>query len=590
MKQLYMTYSDIVHRCKANVFILQMALVAIVLSLVSCESLDDSIGSDPYGGGKEPLGIKLMSDAPVPDNGVPGDTVVFKAQGLLDWCNPASGRYDFAMYMGEERAQIIDATDTTLTVRVPQELSTGGTFLVLQNQVFYGPTFTVNGNLSIDREFGLFKKQDQFAGSIYDAVESNQKGQGGTFYLVGDMRYNVDGWNVCRGIALLNTNGDLTTNTNDYFRTTRGTVISLLDQNSAYLRSISLTDDNRMLVSGVFSNFNASFTWDQRNYLKNSEYLYANNVAMLSRSALMDTVQYVFSEGYNGSKYIPLPVPSFNGGFKQGVLKSFVTNADAVKNQKVIAVGNFTQYSYTDYQNSYYESDEVLKAVSGVCRMNLDGSLDASYRQGTAYTGANGNITDAYLDEDNGLVVIGDFDIFDGKKANGVVRLDANGNVDDVYMSHIGKGFNGTVTKVRYSKDTHSAIFVGRFTSVGNHQTQYVAKVGKDGIIDEKFSVSGFEGGVPSFGCIVSRQLPKVVVAGTFNIFKGVHRRGFLVLDMNGDVTQKFNVPGAFDGDIYQVKETETTHGEYGLLLLGNFTKFNGETVNNAVLLQADFK
>lgn len=590
MKRLNITLSDIAHLCKANLFLLLMALSALAMSLVSCESLDDSIGTDPYGGGREPLGIKLLSEAPVPASGVPGDTVVFKAEGLSKWCNPASGRYDFTMYMGEEPAEIITATDTTLTVRVPQELSTGITYLVLQNQVFYGPTFTVNGNLSVDKEFGLYKDQTQFSGAIYDAVESKQKGQGNTFYLVGDINYMIDKGNLCRGIALLNSNGNLTTSTNNYFKSVRGTIISALDVNKAYLRSVSLTHDNRMMVSGVFSNFYSAFTNDQKKYLKNTTYLYTNNMTMLAANALVDTVQSVFSEGYTGSKYIPLPVPSFNGGFKQEVLRSFVTKAEKASDQKVIAVGNFNQYTTTDYQTSYYSSDEKLTTVSGVCRMNLDGSLDTSYRPAASHPGANGSITDAYLDEDNGVVLIGNFTAFDGKAANGVVRLDADGNVDDAYMSHIRNGFNGTITKVRYNEDTHSAIFVGRFTAVGNHHTQYIAKVGKDGVIDEGFKVEGFEGGVPTFGCIVSRQLPKVIVAGTFTTFKGVHRRGFLVLDMDGKVTQKFNVPGAFEGEIYQVRETETSLGEYGLLLLGDFTKFNGETVNNAVMLQADFQ
>jgi len=589
MKRLYMKLSDMAHVCKANLFLLLMALMAAMMSLASCESLDDSIGTDPYGGGKQPLGIKLLSEDPIPASGVPGDTILFKAEGLLKWCNPDSGRYDFTMYMGEEPAEIITATDSTLTVKVPQELSTGITYLVLQNQVFYGPTFTVNGNLSMDKEFGLYKNQSQFTGVIYDAVESKQKGQGGTFYLVGDMKYKVDG-RFCQGIALMNSNGNLTTTVNNYFKSQYGLYYSSSLDDKAYLRSISLTKDNRMMISGVFSNFYTTFTNDQKNYLRSSYYLYTNNMTMLAANALVDTVQQVFSEGYNGTKYIPLPIPSFNGGFKQEVIKSFVTNASDVKNQKVIAVGNFTQYTTTNYQSSYYSSDEVMTTVSAVCRMNIDGSLDTSYRPAASHSGANGNITDAYLDEDNGVVLIGNFTTFDGKAANGVVRLDADGNVDDTYMSHIGNGFNGTVTKVRYNETTHSAIFVGRFTSVGNHQTQYIAKVGKDGTIDENFKVSGFEGGVPSFGCIVSRQLPKVIVAGTFTTFKGVHRRGFLVLDMDGKVTQKFNVPGAFEGEIYQVKETETSKGEYGLLLLGDFTKFNGETVNNAVMLQADFE
>lgn len=589
MKRLYRKLSVVARKGWTNLFILLMAMMSVILTLASCESLDDSIGSDPYGGGKQPLGIKLLSDAPVPSNGVPGDTIMFKAKGLLKWCDPAAGRYDFTMYMGDEPAKIISATDTTLLVKVPQELSTGITYLVLENQVFYGPTFTVDGNLTIDKEFGLYKNKNQFAGVIYDAVESNQKNQGGTFYLVGDITCSVEK-NICRSIALLDANGNITTQRNNYFNTLRGSTYSLLDGGSTpYARSISLLKDNRMLISGNLSNMYVPISQDQRKITNTSDVLYVNNMALLSTDACLDTLQSVFSESYNGSKNILVPVPSFNGGFKQEVLKSFVTHASSVKDQKVIAIGNFTQYATTVYESSYASSNEVNIKVGTVCRLNVDGSLDASYRPTATHTGANGSIVDGYLDEDNGIVLIGNFTTFDGVPVHGVVRLTADGKVDSQYMANLGDGFNGTVTKVRYNEDTHSAIFVGRFTEVGGVATQYIAKVGKDGKVDAHFQVSGFEGGVPTFGSIVSKQTPKVVVAGTFNVFKGVHRRGFLVLDMDGNVTQKFNVPGAFEGEIYQVKETVTSLGEYGLLLLGDFDKFNGEFVNNAVMLQADF-
>lgn len=590
MKRLYLKLSDVARIAMSNLLILLLSMVSLVIALASCESLDDSIGSDPYGGGKQPLGIKLLSDAPTPASGVPGDTIMFKAAGLLQWCDPASGCYDFTMYMGEEPAEIVTATDTTLFVKVPQELSTGITYLVLQNQVFYGPTFTVDGNLSIDKEFGLYKNKTQFSGTIYDAVESNQKSQGGTFYLVGDLKCSVEK-NICRSIALLDANGNITTQRNSYFNTLRGSVYSLLDAGSMpYARSISLLKDNRMLISGNLSNMYLPLSKDQMKITDTNNYLYINNMALLSTDACLDSLQMVFSESYNGSKNILVPVPSFNGGFKQEVLKSFATHAASVDEQKVIAIGNFTQYATIAYDNSYASSNEVISRVGCVCRLNLDGSIDASYRPVATHTGANGSIVDAYVDEDNGVVLIGNFTTFDGVAANGVVRLDANGNVDTQYMANVGSGFNGSVTKVRYNEATHSAIFVGRFTEVGGFATQYIAKIGKDGQVDSNFKVSGFEGGVPTFGCIVSKQSPKVVVAGTFNVFKGVHRRGFLVLDMDGNVTQKFNVPGAFEGEIYQVKETVTSLGEYGLLLLGNFDKFNGEVVNNAIMLQADFE
>ena len=57
----------------------KLIAMAAVISLAACDSLDDSITDDPYGGGREPIGIKLLAEAPMPEKGYPGDTIVFKA-------------------------------------------------------------------------------------------------------------------------------------------------------------------------------------------------------------------------------------------------------------------------------------------------------------------------------------------------------------------------------------------------------------------------------------------------------------------------------------------------------------------------------
>ena len=61
------------------------------------------------------------------------------------------------------------------------------------------------------------------------------------------------------------------------------------------------------------------------------------------------------------------------------------------------------------------------------------------------------------------------------------------------------------------------------------------------------------------------------------------------MLNMNGEAIQKFNVPGMFAGELHQVIETKTTTNSNGLLLLGDFYRFNGEIINSAVMIEVDF-
>lgn len=555
-----------------------------LLCLASCESLDDSIGSDPYGGGKEPLGIRLLATPSTPSAGVPGDTVVFAARGLTTWCDPQSGRYDFRMYIGDEEAPIVTATDTTLTVRVPQEVSSGTTYLVLSNQVFYGPTFTVVGNVSIDREWGLFKTRGQLTGAIYDAVESPQKGQGGTFYLVGDFVHKVDG-GQCRGIALIDRNGNDVVKRNAQWQCYNALGFTERETDMPYLRSIAALSDGRMIVGGQFSSYYHPLSSEQKALKKNSQLLDANNIIMLRTNALPDTICKAFDETQKTNGQYFLPFPRLNGGFKQEVLRTFVTPPMADGEQRVIAVGNFRQYASTVFAASYSRIDEQLQSVSGVCRLRLDGSRDSTYTP----PATNGDIADACMDEEGGIIIVGSFTTIGAVAAPGIARITPGGDIDREFLAHIGTGFDGVPETIRYNRQERKAVVAGAFTHVGTHATEYVALICHDGTPDTAFSARGFGGGRPSFATLVAQRTPKVVVAGNFTTFGGVHRRGFLILNPDGRADQKFNVPGEFQGDLCQVIETETTLGDYGLMLLGDFQKFNGESVSGAVMLKADF-
>lgn len=562
--------------------------------MTGCESLDNSISEDPYGGGKQPLGIKLLDEAPDPSTGVPGDIVVFKAEGLLKWCDPAAGTYSFKMFMGGEEAEIQNATDSTLTVKVPQELSSGITYIVLENQVFYGPTFTVDGNISLDTDFGLYKDQNLIFGTVYDAIPRTVKGTNNNFFLVGDLISRVGGKNV-KGFGLIDEQGKFITNSSSDFQpnggvmNTSGNIFSDL-----YVSSLSLFDDGGMILSGAFSGYVYSLSGDKTQLVGNS-CLPAANMITLNDIAVADTMWYYFNELTSKTgKMNELPVARFNGGFSQPVLRSFVTKAAADGSQKVIAIGNFNQYISTGYEKSYSDNTTLVTPMPNVARLNRDGSLDKTYRytsDGKKYTGtAGGTVSDGYMDEYGGVVLVGNFTSFDGTPTGGIVRLRPDGNIDTDFIANIKGGMNGAITKIRYDQRTGKAAVTGAFTTAGGHATPYIAIIDKAGNVDQNFITRTFVGGTPTFAGIVSRQAAKVIVGGTFTSYDGIHRNGFLVLDMDGHATQKFNVPGQFQGEIEQVREAETTIGDYGLLLVGNITKFNGLKVNNVVMLQADFE
>ncbi|RYZ94742.1 MAG: DUF5124 domain-containing protein, partial [Moraxellaceae bacterium] len=248
--------------------------------------------------------------------------------------------------------------------------------------------------------------------------------------------------------------------------------------------------------------------------------------------------------------------------------------------------GNISTYARINYSEStavdfVYE----YKNVASVIRMKRNGDLDQTYRPANG-TGAE-NINDAILDENGGVIVVGGFLTFDGKQAHSIVRLAADGQVDDSYSAKIGSGANGSIAMVRYNKHIGKAIIVGNFTQFNGQPRAGMAILNRDGSLDDTFIPKAMEGGNVNFAAILNNE--KVVMSGTFLKYDRISRPGFLILDKDGASTQRFNVPGTFTGQLYQVVETKTTTGTNGLLLMGDFSRFNGQKINNVVMLEIDF-
>ncbi len=556
---------------------------------VGCESLDDTFDSNPYAGGKEPLGVKLSSEAPMPATGFPGDTILFKATGLLKYCNPAKNEYQFKFYLGEQDTKILNATDTTLTVKVPENCSSGQVYMVLNSEVFFGPNFTVNGNIKVDGNYGFAKEGTDDV--VYTATPYGDNG----FYLVGRFAKFGDYEHIGLGFVDLKGNA-AASNTTNYGVKTGLLKTENIFVSQPYVKSISRFKDGRYLISGSFSNYECQ---DNKGLSSLNGQVMADNIILLNKNLTPDTAAVHFDELGTDRKGNPVTinVSRFNGAAQDPLVRTFITSDE----KYVIAVGNTKQYYYYDYQPTFLASGQKSKPVSYVFRMNvapinkdgsqdgkLTGDLDESYRPVATHAGpAGGAITEAAMDETDGVILVGTFTSFDGVPANGIVRLDKDGNVDRGFTRNLGSGIDGSVSTVSYNTKLKKMVITGSFTKVNGQARQNIAMLNADGTLDTKFVPRKMEGGQPNYAQLLDKD--KVVISGTFSKYDGIPRQGFLLLDPDGTAVQDFNVPGKFEGQLYDVEETVTTENEYGLLLVGDIRFFNGARVNNVVLLQADF-
>lgn len=557
--------------------------LAVLFALpVGCNTEDD-IQDDPYGGGKEPYGIRLLTDLPTPDRAYPGDEVVYKAQGLSNWFDQ-QGNPDFEFYISNEKAEILAATDTTVTVKVPENLSSGIAHIVVKEQVFYGPKLTILGNVSVDKGYVVEKPIN---GAIYDYLEHCELSD--HYHWVGNFIPSLMGNQAniyC--IAWVDDKGNVAGGWNaTYYCIDSGQGIGLDSKNpnsqegntpGIYVNSINYFNkdmaDGRptVLVSGKFTQFHPVAR--EQSISVNHMMKVRHGIGMMYTDVQLPSIKGGYME--------TIRIPQFNGGTKEPPVATFVTS-----DGYAVAVGNITQYCKIDLDRSY--SDDLTyeyTPVNSVMRMNSTGELDEIFRANKI--GVSGIIQDAYMDEEDGIVLVGNIISFDGVSVSNILRLDREGNVDREYLRNVGTGANGTITKIRYNKNRKKAMIVGQFDEFNGVACPGVAMINSDGTLDESFKPRTIEGGKPNFACILDKH-DIIVMSGTFSKYDGVTRRGFLMLTTEGEAMQKFNVPGLFLGELNHVIETMTSTNDNGLLLLGNFCRFNGEAANNAIKIEVDF-
>lgn len=559
-------------------------ITAICLGLAAfftgCDS-DDHIGDDPYGGGKEPLGIRLLTDLPTPDRAYPGELVTFKARGLDRWIDNEARRYDFSFYISNERAEVMAATDTTVTVKVPESLSTGISYMLLDGQVFYGPKLTVLGNVTIDRDYGL---SNGVPGTVYDYLEHSDRER--HYHIIGNFRFSSP---RIAHIARIDNRGNLGGGWSDYYRidtdtwlgigvdymnpaTGDGGLMDYYAKSISYFHNDMISGRPSVLLSGKFTKYQPVGRFQPV------------SVFNMTKVGYDMSIQYddVMLPSIRGGGMISTRITKFNGGTLEPPVETFITSDD-----KVIAVGNITQYGRVDVERSFAQALEYeLTPVRTLVRMNSVGDLDEDYRKDKE--GANGLIQDAAMDDEDAIFIAGNLITFDGVDVPNIIRVDKEGNLDEQFLHNIGEGANGPVTKIQYNEKRKKMMVLGSFTEFNGTPCNGVVMMNHDGTLDPDFQLRNMEGGTPNFACILDDH-DIVVMSGSFNRYDNVSRQGFLMLNMDGEAMQRFNVPGMFKGELHQVIETRTTTNSNGLLLLGDFYRFNSEIVNSAVMIEVNF-
>jgi len=246
-------------------------------------------------------------------------------------------------------------------------------------------------------------------------------------------------------------------------------------------------------------------------------------VAALSLDASGNIVAGGQFHSFNGSLYngiarlLPNGTvdPTFNPGYgANGAVLATAIQPDG----KILIGGSFSSYNLTN--------------VSGIARLNVDGSLDTSFNPGS---GVAGSVYSIVVGTNGEVYIGGSFTNVAGYSVNNLASLNSNGSFNSGFA--VGSGLDAPVSCMAY---TNGQIYIGGgFTELGNLAIgPGVARLNANGTVDPSFNV----GTGPDNNVLALTLQPdgKILITGIFESYNQTRRCGVARLFPNGWLDTSF--------------------------------------------------
>jgi uncharacterized delta-60 repeat protein len=178
---------------------------------------------------------------------------------------------------------------------------------------------------------------------------------------------------------------------------------------------IKLQQDNKILVGGYFTQFNGQSK---------------NKIIRLNTNGTADL--------------------SFNIGSGFGIGGGGIWSIAIQTDGKIIVGGMI--YSFNG------------QTISNICRLNPNGSIDLSFQQGSGFNNPTYTLS---LQTDGKIIIGGGFTTYNGTGRNYIIRLNTNGSIDTNFDIIPGIGLNSQVL-CSYIQNDNKILVGGQFTALNN--------------------------------------------------------------------------------------------------------------------------
>ena len=316
----------------------------------------------------------------------------------------------------------------------------------------------------------------------------------------------------------------------------RDTTFSTTGFNST-VNSLAVQPDGKILVGGLFIVYSSLPT--------NTA---AYRIARLNPDGTLDNT-FTTGVGFNS-------IVSLN---------SLVVQSDG----KILVGGSFTSYNGT-------------AGVNRIARLNNNGSLDTTFNIGTGF---NNTVSSLAVQSDGKILVGGQFGTYNGSTVNRIARLNNNGILDTSFNNG-GAGFNGLVNSLAVQSDG-KILVGGAFNTYNGTTVNRLARLNADGSLDTSFTNNagtGFDGSVYN---LALQADGKILAVGLFSSYDVNLTPRIARLNADGTIDNTFTTGVGVLG-FNNVPYALAVQSDGKILLGGQFTTYNGTTVNRIARLNPD--
>jgi len=297
------------------------------------------------------------------------------------------------------------------------------------------------------------------------------------------------------------------------------------------VRTIAVQEDGKVLVGGLFTNWDGSF---------------APRLVRLRDNGTLDT--------------------AFMRNLGSGA-DELVYNVRLQPDGKILVGGNFTLWN------------EVV--VNRVVRLNSDGTVDTRF-SGNIGDGAEDWVCSFALQSDGRIIVTGGFIELSNRTVNGVARLNSDGTRDLSFSASTGSGSDGWILTSRVLSD-NSIILGGAFTTWNGSTVGRLVRLNADGTTDVQFQQATGNGADAQIYGIAEQADKKLILVGEFTLWNGTSVNRIVRLNPNGTLDESFKLDIGLAANDAAI---DTVVGPDGsILVAGNFTTWNNLSANRVLRL-----